>query len=499
MERARHDEARLLGLSGAPDWIEDSRIVDNFHAAVVRTTNLTGNRLMTTIRDLVVIAWLSLPVLAFAAIPERVGGEELPTLAPMVERVTPAVVNIATEGRVELQMNPLFRDPFFRRFFNFRGQPRERKTQSLGSGVIVDAQAGLVMTNAHVIENADQISVKLRDGRTFKATLVGSDPETDVAVVKIPADNLTAVPLADSETLRVGDFVVAIGNPFGLGQTVTSGIISALARSGLGITGYEDLIQTDASINPGNSGGALLNLRGELVGINTAILSQSGGNIGIGFAVPVNMASQIMAQLIEHGEVKRGFLDAQLQDLNAELAEAFNLPISEGAVLVEIKEDSPAAKGGLKSGDVITHMNGRRITSAADLHNRVGLTQIGANVNLTYLRNGESKKVAVTIAERKETAASAPEFGNKRLAGTSFGDIPEESPAYGQVQGVMTFRLERDSPAWLGGLREGDIVTSVNRLPTPALRVFLEVVNEIKGRLVMRVLRGQQAAFIVIE
>ena len=454
---------------------------------------------MTIFRDLLVIAWLLLPTVAFSAVPESVGGEALPTLAPMVEKATPAVVNIATEGRVALQMNPLFNDPFFRRFFNFRGQPRERRTQSLGSGVIVDAGRGLVMTNAHVIANADQISVKLRDGRTFKAELVGSDPDTDVAVVKIPANNLTALPLADSEELRVGDFVVAIGNPFGLGQTVTSGIISALARSGLGITGYEDLIQTDASINPGNSGGALVNLRGELVGINTAILSQSGGNIGIGFAVPVNMASQIMAQLIEHGEVKRGFLGVQLQDLNAELAEAFSLPISEGAVLVNIVEDSPAEKAGLKSGDVVTHMNDRRITSAADLHNRIGLTQIGAQVNLTFLRGGESKQATISVAERQAAAASGPEFGNKRLAGTSFGDIPTDAPAYGRVRGVMTYRLERNLPAWLGGLREGDIITSVNRQPTPSLRVFLDVVNQIEDRLVMRVLRGDQVAFIVIE
>ncbi len=454
---------------------------------------------MTTIRNLLFIAGLLSQATGFAALPQRVGGDDLPTLAPMVEKATPAVVNIATEGRVALQMNPLFNDPFFRRFFNFRGQPRERRTQSLGSGVIVDAGRGLVMTNAHVIANADQISVKLRDGRTFKAELVGSDPDTDVAVVRIPADNLTALPLADSEKLRVGDFVVAIGNPFGLGQTVTSGIISALARSGLGITGYEELIQTDASINPGNSGGALVNLRGELVGINTAILSQSGGNIGIGFAVPVNMANQVMTQLLEHGEVKRGYLGAHLQDLNAELAEAFSLPISEGAVLVNIIEGSPAAAAGLKSGDVVTHMNARRIKSAADLRNRVGLSSIGSQAELTFLRDGESKQVAITIAERKESAASGPEFGNKRLAGTSFGDIPEDAPAYGRAQGVMTYRLERDSPAWLGGLREGDIVTSVNRQPTPSLRVFLEVVNQIKDRLVLRVLRGDQAAFIVID
>ena len=214
---------------------------------------------------------------------------------------------------------------FFRRFFNLPNQQRQRKTQSLGSGVIVDAKRGLVLTNNHVIANADQITVKLRDGRELQAELVGSDPDTDVAVIRIPPKNLSAIPLADSERLRVGDFVVAIGNPFGLGQTVTSGIVSALARSGLGITGYEELIQTDASINPGNSGGALVNLRGELVGINTAIYSQSGGNIGIGFAIPINMAQQITEQLIEFGEVKRGFLGAQLQDLDPNLAEAFGI------------------------------------------------------------------------------------------------------------------------------------------------------------------------------
>ncbi|MCZ6664873.1 MAG: Do family serine endopeptidase, partial [Gammaproteobacteria bacterium] len=364
---------------------------------------------------------------------------------------------------------------------------------------IVDARRGLIMTNNHVIANADQITVKLRDGRVFKAELVGTDPDTDVAVVKIPADKLTALPLADSEKLRVGDFVVAIGNPFGLGQTVTSGIVSALARSGLGITGYEDLIQTDASINPGNSGGALVNLRGELVGINTAIYSQTGGNIGIGFAIPVNMASQIMEQLVEHGEVQRGFLGAQLQDLDGELAEAFGLPITEGAVLVNIVRGSPAEEAGLKPGDVVTHINGRRVTSAADLRNQVGITRVGVKIDLTYLRNAESRQVSIIVAEREEVSATGPQFGNKRLAGTTFGEIPEDSPAYGRVTGVMAFAIERDSPAWAGGLREGDIVTSVNRQPIVSVPIFLQVVNQIKGQLLLRVLRGRQAAFIIIE
>ncbi len=453
----------------------------------------------TIVRTLLIASLALLSYSAVGALPQSADGQHIPSLAPMVEKATPAVVNIATEGHVELRSNPLFNDPFFRRFFDFREQPRHRRTQSLGSGVIVDARRGLIMTNNHVIANADQITVKLSDGRVFKAELVGTDPDTDVAVVKIPADKLTALPLADSEKLRVGDFVVAIGNPFGLGQTVTSGIVSALDRSGLGITGYEDLIQTDASINPGNSGGALVNLRGELVGINTAIYSQTGGNIGIGFAIPVNMASQIMEQLVEYGEVQRGFLGAQLQDLDVELAEAFGLPITEGAVLVNIVRGSPAEEAGLKPGDVVTHINGRRVTSAADLRNQVGITRVGVKIDLTYLRDAESRQVSIIVAEREEVSATGPQFGNKRLAGTTFGEIPEDSPAYGRVTGVMAFAIERDSPAWAGGLREGDIVTSVNRQPIVSVPIFLQVVNQIKGQLLLRVLRGRQAAFIIIE
>ncbi len=384
-----------------------------------------------------------------AALPAAVDGQVMPSLAPMLEEVTPAVVNIATAGHVELRGNPLFNDPFFRRFFNVPQRPLQRKTQSLGSGVIVDAARGLVMTNNHVIANADEITVNLRDGRNFTAELVGSDPDTDVAVVRIPADNLKAIALADSETLRVGDFVVAIGNPFGLGQTVTSGIISALARSGLGITGYEDLIQTDASINPGNSGGALVNLRGELVGINTAIFSQSGGNIGIGFAIPVNMASQIMNQLIEFGEVQRGFLGTQFQDLSPELVEAFGLPASDGAVLVNIIDDSPAAAAGLRPGDVVTAVNGRRITSAAHLRNQIGLARVGDRLELEYLRNGTRLKAQVEVRARDEQV-EGKKFKNVRLASTTIGEIPEDAPAYGRIEGVMVYDIERGSPAWQG-------------------------------------------------
>lgn len=433
-----------------------------------------------------------------AALPQFQAGQEMPSLAPMLEQVTPAVVNIATEGHVEMRTNPLFNDPFFRRFFNAPDQPRRRKTQSLGSGVIIDAKRGLVVTNNHVIANADQITVKLRDGRNLKAELVGSDPDTDVAVVKISGKRLTAVPLADSDKLRVGDYVVAIGNPFGLGQTVTSGIISALARSGLGITGYEDLIQTDASINPGNSGGALVNLRGELVGINTAIFSQSGGNIGIGFAIPTNMVRQITDQLVEHGEVRRGFLGAQLQDLDPDLAGAFGITSRHGAVLVNIVEGSPAHKAGLQPGDVVTAANDKPVTNAADLRNQVGLKRIGEKVKLKVMREGKEKTVTITVAER-DTAELSGELRNPRLAGAAFGEIPEQSRAYGRIQGVMVYEVERGSRVGRAGLREGDIITSVNRLPTRDLDEFLNVVNRLNGELLVRLHRGNQGAFMVIK
>ena len=438
---------------------------------------------------------------AVAGLPPAIDGDALPSLAPMLEHVTPAVVNIATEGHVEQQMNPLFNDPFFRRFFNVPDQPRARKTQSLGSGVIVDAERGLVLTNNHVIANADQITVNLRDGRDFKAELVGSDPDSDVAVVKIKAPNLAALKLADSDKLRVGDFVVAIGNPFGLGQTVTSGIVSALARSGLGITGYDDLIQTDASINPGNSGGALVNLRGELIGINTAIYSQSGGNIGIGFAIPVNMARQIMQQLVEHGEVKRGYLGAQLQDLNPELAEAFGIKLTRGAVVVDIEAASPAARAGLEPGDVVTHVNGRGLANAADLRTQIGLTRSGERLELTFLRAGVSGKTQVTVSTRETNTATATgkSFRNERLAQTTIGEIPADSPAYRRVEGIMVFKVEQGARAWQAGLRNGDIVVSVNRQPTPSVPSFLAVVNAVQGELLLRVLRGSQSAYLVIK
>lgn len=436
---------------------------------------------------ILIFSWGSLAVL-----PVKVGDEDLPSLAPMLERVTPAVVNIATEGRILIE-NPLLNDPFFRRY-----QRTERKTQSLGSGVIVDAQRGYVITNNHVIKNAVEIIVTLRDGRKFKAELVGTDPETDVAVLKIPSQDLKDLPVADSDRLRVGDFVVAIGNPFNFGQTVTSGIVSALGRSGLGLGVYEDFIQTDASINPGNSGGALVNLRGELVGINTAIfsLSRTGGNIGIGFAIPINMAQEIMQQLVEYGRVERGFLGVTLQDLDADLADAFGLSDQKGAVIVHVTPGSPAEREGLKASDIITAINDEPIENASDVHNEIGLLRPGEKLKFDLIRNGKSIQIS-TVMSVKDTEVFKGLLRNPRLGGATFGDLKSDVPHDGDVTGVQVYGVERGSRAWQNGLRAGDIITSVNRKPVQNLDEFLAAVNNVKGSLLLRVQRENTAAFIV--
>lgn len=443
------------------------------------------------------VLFLVVNTLSDAALPLNADGKELPSLAPMLENVTPAVVNIATEGRIQLRQNPLFSDPFFRRFFNFPDQPMERKTQSLGSGVIVDAKRGLVLTNNHVIANAVQITVTLRDGRHLDAELVGTDPETDVAVIKIPPEKLSALKTANSDNLRVGDFVIAIGNPFGLGQTVTSGIVSALGRSGLGIEGYEDFIQTDASINPGNSGGALVNLNGDLVGINTAIFSQSGGNIGIGFAIPINLAMNVMEQLVESGEVKRGFLGIYAQDLDPDLAEAFGLPKQSGAVISKILKDSPAEKAGLMTGDIVIKIDGKKVKNASEVRNHIGLLKVGDEVTFDILRNGKPETIKAKIAASQEN--KIPAVKNVRLQGLTVGDIKEDNPLHGTVEGVIILNVQRGSRPWRSGLRAGDIITSVNKNPVANLQQFLKLAESEQGTLLMRIVRGNTAAFVVIK
>ncbi len=424
-------------------------------------------------------------------------GEEVPTIAPMLEKVTPAVVNIATTGKIRVQENPLLSDPFFRRFFDLPDMPRERQTQSLGSGVIVDAKNGYIITNNHVIANADEITVTLRNGETHKARLIGTDPETDVAVIQIKARKLVAIPRADSDKVRVGDFVVAIGNPFGLGQTVTSGIVSAKGRSGLGIEGYEDFIQTDASINPGNSGGALVNLRGQLIGINAAILSQSGGNIGIGFAIPINMAWNVMQQLVKYGKIQRGRLGASAQDLTPELAQAFNIPFRKGAIVTSVEPGSAAQKAGLKPGDIVTEVNGRPIRNATDLRNAIGLLRVGDKVRMKVVRDGKTLHLSATVAKPALSHLEGEEL-NPYLAGAVLSDIQENSPWYGKIEGVLVAEVVPGSPAWRAGLRKGDIIVAANRKPVSSLADLEQVV---KGRrsLLLNIQRGNGSLFLFLR
>ncbi len=384
----------------------------------------------------------------FAQLPVSVDGQALPSLAPMLEKVMPAVVNISS-ARTQSIDNPLLNDPFFRHFFNIPKQKPEK--QSRGSGVIIDAQMGYVVTNHHVIDKADEISVILHDSHQFNATVIGTDPETDVALLKIPANGLTALPLADSERLRVGDFVVAIGNPFGLKQTATSGIVSALGRSGLGIEGYEDFIQTDASINPGNSGGALVNLRGELVGLNTAILAPGGGNVGIGFAIPSNMMHQVVQHLVEFGEVQRGRLGIKIQDLTLELAAAFGLKDNKGAVVAEVEQGAPAHKAGLQPGDIITAINGKPVDSATDVRNRVGLLRIGERVKITIVRNGRTRHLRAVIADLDQVEGSEISL---YLEGAVLKDSSD---------GVQIRKVKKGSNADKMGFQPNDVIIGLNR------------------------------------
>ncbi|HFD31819.1 MAG TPA: DegQ family serine endoprotease [Gammaproteobacteria bacterium] len=426
-------------------------------------------------------------------------GTALPSLAPMLKNVTPAVVNIATSSTIHIQNNPLFDDPFFQQFFNVPSQPRHRKTQSLGSGVIIDAEKGYIITNNHVIDKADVIKVTLISGETYQAKLIGTDPDSDVAVIQVKAKNLTAIPLANSEEHNVGDFVLAIGNPFGLGQTVTSGIISAMERSGLGIEGYENFIQTDASINPGNSGGALVNLRGELVGINTAIFSKSGGNIGIGFAIPVNMAHDIMQQLIKYGEVKRGRLGAQAQDLTQQLAQAFNIPFRRGAVVSHVEKDSPADRAGLKPGDIVTQINGKAVHNADMLRNNMGLLRIGQSVDMKILRDGKMLVLKATVSEQDKPKESiAGKKLHTHLDGTQLQNIQPGSRLYGRIEGVIITDVEASSPAARTGLRRGDIITSANRKNVKNIEELQAAINSSKS-LLINIRRGNGSLFLFLQ
>jgi len=452
---------------------------------------------MTGHKSVFIVLSLLLSVLPGTAIshvaPDADNG--IPTLAPMVEKTRPAVVNIATTGHVDVQKHPLLNDPFFKRFFEgYEDMPQRKETKSLGSGVVIDADKGYIVTNHHVVEGAQKIAITMHNGHHFKAKLIGTDPEADVAVLQADIKGLQAIPFGDSDKLRVGDFAVAIGNPFGLGQTVTSGIVSALGRTGLGIEGYENFIQTDASINPGNSGGALVNLRGELIGINTAILAAGGaGNVGIGFAIPINMVRQIVDQLIEYGEVRRGMLGVIMQNLTPELSQAFGLDLYQGVVISQVIEDTAAEEAGLKVGDVVTSINGAPVKSASAMRNMVGLLRVGDEMSIAVIREGKKKTMTAVIRDAKDLSVSGTRI-NQGLAGATI----EEKENGGKTYLTVT-EVEQGSAAWNAHLREGDIILSVNRRPVQTLKELQQIVGDKDTQILLNIQRGRTALFVLIQ
>ncbi|WP_296714718.1 Do family serine endopeptidase [Thiolapillus sp.] len=419
------------------------------------------------------------------------------SIAPVLEKVLPAVVNISTSKVVGLKQRQLLLDPYSHQPYAYRDRPIQKKSQSLGSGVIVDAKKGWVITNHHVVDGADEITVTLRDQRSFKAKLLGEDPGVDIALLQIDADKLTALPLSNSEYLRVGDFVVAIGNPFGLGQTVTYGIVSALGRTGLGIEGYEDFIQTDASINPGNSGGALVTTRGKLVGINTAIMGGSG-NIGIGFAIPATMVKAIVSQLAQYGEVQRGQLGVVMQDMTRELADAFGISHHHGAVVTQVLPGSAADKAGLISGDIIIAIDGKDVSDGGALRNAVGMLRAGSTIKLKVIRDGKRKNISAKIALPKDARAEGFKF-SKRLDGALLGNLDDKHPL-SESGGVEVLKVKRNSPAWEAGLRAGDVIVSVNRQPVGSLMEFSALAAQAGDKgLLLNIVWGNGALFVVIR
>jgi serine protease DegQ len=449
------------------------------------------------VHALAIVASIALAAPA-AALPLPSADGRAPTLAPVLEAVTPAVVNISVASSAPTRQNPLFRDPYFRRFFDLPDMPPTRPRLSAGSGVIVDAENGYVLTNHHVVADGDEIVVTLKDRRQLEAELVGSDPDTDIAVLRIEADGLTALEMGDSDALRVGDYVLAIGNPFGLGQTVTSGIVSALGRTGINAEGYEDFIQTDAAINPGNSGGALVTLDGRLVGINTAIVSPAGGNVGIGFAVPTNMARAVMEQLIEHGEIRRGLLGVSIQDLTPDLAEALGVAAAGGAIVTQVEPGSGAEAAGVLAGDVVIAVEGRPVLDAGDLRNAVGLRRVGDRVAITLLREGARLELVARLGSAElETPLDDPRDGP--LAGARLRDLRPGDPYWGEASGVLVEDVAPGSPAARHGLSPGDLVLAVNRTRVKDVANLRRALSQADRPVALTVQRGRGRMLLVLR
>jgi Do/DeqQ family serine protease len=432
-------------------------------------------------------------------------GAAPPSLAPMLARVSPAVVNVSVQGTMAVADNPILKDPLFREFFGVpeNAPPPQQRFQAAGSGVIYDAALGYVLTNNHVVEHATKILVTLTDRRQLDAKLIASDPQSDIAILKIVADRLTSLPLGVSKQLQVGDYVVAIGNPFGVGQTATFGIVSALGRTGLGIERYEDFIQTDASINPGNSGGALVDIEGRLIGMNSAILSRGGGNVGIGFAVPVDMIKSVASQLITYGKVSRGSLGVTIQDLTPALAQAMGIAVSAGAVVTLVMAESAAAKAGLQEGDVIVALDGEPVTGSSQLRNAVGQSKPGVSVRLTLLRDGRERIVPVTLdAQAPATAQEAPARTRESssLSGLTLAPIPRENPLFGKLRGVFITQVDPGSAAEEAGLREGDIVVSAGRVPVSTPAELARILRDQKKGmpLLLQIRRGEASLFTAL-
>ena len=445
--------------------------------------------------------------------------EELVTFAPAVKKATPAVVNISSTRVIKAQrgqgMSPLFNDPFFRQFFGdnlgpFNTVPRDRREQALGSGVVVNSD-GYILTNNHVVEKATDVKVYLADKREFTAKVVGTDPQTDIAVLKINATNLPVLPLSDSSKTQVGDVCLAIGNPFGIGQTVTMGIVSATSRGGLGIEDYENFIQTDAAINPGNSGGALINTRGELIGINTAILSGSGGNQGIGFAIPINMAANVMHQIEAHGKVTRGYMGATVQQVDRNLAKAFGIPENTGVALTQIEPNSPAAKAGLKSGDVVVALNGQPVTDVGAFRLKIAEMGPNATAHLKVYRDGHPMDFTLTLAERPTDEALAKNNGGGGGGGTQSAlqgvsvqtltpDLAQQLGIRQDTKGVVVTDVDEASNAAAAGLQRGDVIEQVNHHPVTSASEFERLVRaNSSGGTLLLVNRGGNTMFIAIE